>query len=65
MKRWKTSPRRLKEHWKNLQNAFVSLSAKNPPSFRDNPELAITILKNKLLTLEKTLTEKDILRNFL
>lgn len=51
--------------FEELENAFVSLSAKNPPSHRDNSKFATELFKNKLLTLEKMLTGKDALINFL
>ena len=51
--------------FEELGNAFVNLSTQNPPIHRDDSELAIGLLKNKILTPEKKLTEKDALINFL
>ena len=46
-------------------NDFVILSRKNPASRRDDTKLAFELLKNKVLTLENQLTEKDALINVL
>lgn len=52
-----------KRKFEDLAGAFVSLSGKNPPSCRDDSELAIELLKDIVLILEKQLIEKDILIN--
>ena len=51
--------------FEHLANDFVILSRKNPASRRDDSKLAIELLKNKVLTLENQLTEKDALINVL